>query len=208
MVSVARRGVIAAGAVVAAVALVSCSEETGGTPQTPGAQTSEQQAVPPVASPLSADQYLGKPCDLIARSEVKALGSEEQGEPDVDSDMARNLTGPTCTWNTRDGWFDVAVATVHRDKAAENLKGIAGIYAEKAGLAEFQPVEIPGSPGYPAVIAREDVDISGGSCPVYVGIANDLTFIAGMKNRTNPDIACQDAIKVASAVMDTLKKGA
>lgn len=205
MVTGVRPATAAAGACLLSILLASCSDEVGGAPES---SPSKKPPVPTVSEPLNADRYLSRPCDLIGRDSVKELGGQGAGEADVDSELAKNLAGPNCTWDTADGWFDVTVGMVHRDKAADSLKGIAGIYAERDRIAEFKPIEIPGSAGYPAVIARETVNVEGGSCPIYVGISNDLTFIAGMTNRKNPDAACDESVKVAAAVLDTLKKGA
>lgn len=196
-------------AITLAFLVAGCTEETGGSPQTSG-PSQPGTDVPKVANPLDAEPFLTNPCDLVAKSVVSEVGGTGAGKPDVNSDMAKQLGGPGCDWETEGGYFTINIRTVHRDQAAPHLKGIGSIYAAKndPDLIEFRELEIPGHAGYPAVIARNQDDVDDGSCPVRVGIADDLTFIADMINEDNPDAACNEATKVAASVLDTLKKGA
>ncbi|MGH3431491.1 MAG: hypothetical protein ACRDQB_01505, partial [Thermocrispum sp.] len=74
--------------------------------------------------------------------------------------------------------------------------------------ARFGPVEIPGHPGYPAVIKQSERDITVGYCPIFVGVTDDLTMVVAMRHRDQPEQACDGAVTAAASVINTLKQGA
>lgn len=207
-------------ALVTATALASCSDD-GGDPFNPGQNTqlpgttapnAGQPNVPKVANPLNVAPYVDRPCDLVDKATLAEIGEMDPPEPDVDSDMAKRLTGPTCQWDATNGELDVRVSiqTVHSQYAAPNLKGIAGIYGGKeSGLVDYlEPVEIPGHPDYPAVFAGQNTDKEFGGCPLYVGVADDMVFVARVSDRSeSPKDACPATLKVAASVLQTLKTG-
>lgn len=168
--------------------------------------------MPQVQNPLDVSRFLSNPCRLVGPRIISDIGDFDPGEPDVDSDHAKNLLGPGCGWDSKDRTQDISlrIDTVHKAHAGKGLKGIDGVYASKEdGMMDYlQPIEFAGHPGYPAAIAGSQEDIAAGDCTVYVGIANDLVYLASVVNENSPDQACPAAQKVAAAVLDTLKKGA
>lgn len=168
--------------------------------------------VPQVSRPLGASSFLEDPCKLVDNQTLSAFGEFEEGEPDVDSNHAQKLIGPTCVWYGKQDVgraVSVIIDTPHQKYAQPHLRGLAGVYASKesGSLDYLQAVEIDSHPGYPAVIAgnRKDME-EGNRCVVYVGIADDLTIKTSLDGGRDPEEACQVAQKVAAAVLDTLKQ--
>jgi hypothetical protein len=192
-----------------------CDDGTvGGEPTSPPQNGSPPSSpgVPTVADPLDAGPFLSDPCKLVDEATVASIGEFDPGEADVDSPEAKNLTGPSCGWDGKDNFgldLSVTIGTVHQRQAEPKYRGIAGIYGGKeAGLVdEFEPAEVAGHPGYPAAYAWLDGDRERGRCPLYVGIADDLTFTATVQNEDQPDAACPAAQKAAAAVLVSLKRG-
>lgn len=208
----ARTSVVAG---LAALVVAGCSDGGdggGGRPESPAAPpTSQGVQVPPVTTPVDPAPFLGEPCQLIGRDLLSDVGDFEPGEPDVDSDAARNLLGPGCGWRSKDLTQDVSlrIGTVRREKAAEGLKGMAAVYDSKqsGGIDELQPLALEGHPGNPAAVAGKAEDIRRGDCPIEVGIADDLTYIVRFSDMDNPEGACVVAQRLATAVLDTMAKG-
>ncbi len=212
-----RRLVLAFGAAVTITVLASCSDATAGDPSPagqgdgstnadPGVSDSE---VPQVEKPLNAEPYLKRPCDVVAKSVINSVGNMRSGEPDVNSEAAKKLTGPSCGWFSKGNeqvQFSLVFETVHRDNGTG---GIEGVYKGKElGLVDYvKPVEVPGHPGYPAAISGSNGDEQKGECSLAVGITNDLLFSVGFSDWENPQQACPSALKVAASALDTLKKG-
>lgn len=202
--------------VLISVVSAACDDGTvGGEPTSPpqnGSAPPNTPAVPKVADPLDAGPFLSDPCKLVDDATIASIGEFDPGEADVDSPEAKNLIGPSCGWDGKDNFgldLSVEIGTVHQRQAEPKYRGIAGIYGGKeAGLVdEFEPVEIAGHPGYPAAYAWLDGDRERGRCPLYVGIADDLTFTATVQNEDQPDQACPAAQKAAAAVLVSLKRG-
>jgi hypothetical protein len=207
-------------ALLGATVLAGCSDDDGD-PFTTGQNTplpgssvpnAGQPNVPKVASPLNVEPYVDRPCDLVDKATVAEIGDMDSPQPDVDSDMAKRLTGPTCQWDATNGNLDIRVSiqTVHSQYAAPGLKGIAGIYGGKQnGLVDYlEPAEVPGHPGYPAVFAGQNSDKEFGGCPLYVGVADDMVFVARVSDRSEiPQDTCPATLKVAASVLQTLKAG-
>lgn len=207
------------GTILLAVALAGCSDggdgdvfnPPGQTDQPPGTTTSNggQPNVPKVANPLNIEPFLTRPCDLVDDKTVAEIGEMQSPEQDVDSERAKRLVGPNCTWIAKERGPDIGleIHTVHREQGG---LGIGGVYAGYEGgvLDYLKPVEIPGHPGYPAVFAGQDSDKELGVCPLSVGIADDLVIAMRV---TNPDDPSQDTcpatLKVAASVLQTLKAG-
>lgn len=208
--------------VLTAVALAGCSDDGGQDPFNPPGQTDETPGstipnggptnVPKVTNPLNVEPFLTRPCDLVDDKTVAEVGDMDPPEQDVDSERAKRLIGPNCTWIAKERGPDIGleIHTVHRDKAEEGLKGIGGVYAGYEGgvLDYLTPVEIPGHPGYPAVFAGKNSDKELGVCPLSLGVADDLAIAMRV---TNPDDPSQDTcpatLKVAASVLQTLKTG-
>lgn len=210
---------IAAGSVLIASLAAGCSDEADGDGfdfpgdggQSTSAKPSDELEIPKVASPLRADPYLTKPCDLVDEKVLAEIGEMEPPESDVDSERAKRLTGPRCQWDGKDGNLDVSVAIqTPTNKASQaKFKGIAGIYyGHKNGLTDYlEPVDVPGHPGYPAVFAGSNEDKEFGSCPLFVGISDELTIATRVTdNSESPQNRCPATLKVAASVLQTLKK--
>lgn len=212
-----RRIVAACGAALIIGGVTSCSEVTGGSPQPSDQSQAPGQSQPPtddlaVGSPLDIEPFLNRPCDLVGKATVAEFG-KMNAEPDVNSERAKNLTGPLCSWRSddvRQPRFNVAIHVPQSEAAEEHLKGIRGIYAarEDSTTDYFEPVEIPGHPGYPAVITGGEVDKTTGDCPVFFGVTDTLTVVASVTVHGNHPEACKGSLKVAASVLETLKKGA
>ncbi len=212
-----RKVVLALGAAVAITVLTSCSDETGGDPSpagqedgsTNGGSMTRESEVPQVEEPLNAEPYLKRPCDVVAKSVINSVGSMRPGEPDVNSEAAKNLTGPSCGWFSKGNervQFSLVFETVHRDNGTGGIKGV--YKGKELGLVDYvRPVEVPGHPGYPAAISGSSGDEQKGECSLAVGITNELLFSVGFSNWENPQQACPSALKVAASALDTLKKG-
>jgi hypothetical protein len=101
----------------------------------------------------------------------------------------------------------VSIGLPHQKNADPESRGLAGIYgAKESGRIDyFQPVTLSGHSDYPAVIAADRWEIDEGTCPIYIGVANDLTIITNFINETTPEQACSAAQQVAVGVIETLK---
>lgn len=213
------RLVAVAGALLAtSTVLASCSEGDG--PQTSGSASATPSSsagptsieYPRVQTPLDPSPYLDNPCQLVPMRVLNSIAEFREGDPDTDSAAAKKMTGPRCTWLPRDldgPTVGITIGTVRRATADEGYKGLEIEYRSKESgdIDHLQPLAIPGHPGNPAVISGQAVRINNGSCPVTVGLADDLTFTARVIDREDPQGACEGAQKVAAAVLDTLAGG-
>lgn len=191
--------------------LVGCSDETDGEPTPLPAPTNGTRPpargdsdVPKVANPLNADPFLDNPCQLVRKDVVAAVGDMKPGEADIDSDMAKKLTGPSCEWYSKNFGASISLVfhTVHRDNGTGGIKGVYN--GKKSGLIEdFEPTEVH---GYPAAVVPSKTDPES-TCPLEVGITDDLLFVARVTDRDDPVNACSASRKVAESVIETLKKG-
>ena len=213
------RLVAIAGALPAILAvLASCGEDDGprasGSIPAPPSNSAAPSTVeyPKVQTPLDPSPYLDNPCQLVPMSVLNSIAEFREGKPDTDSAAAKKLTGPRCTWLPKDldgATVGITIGTVRRDTADEGFKGIEVEYRSKESgdIDHLQPLAIPGHPGNPAVISGQASRINNGSCPVTVGLADDLTFTVRVIDREDPQGACEGAQKVAAAVLDTLSGG-
>lgn len=211
-------GTVATTAVLVATLLASCSDNNGGVFNPPG-QTGQppgktspnagQPGLPKVANPLNAEPFLARPCDLVDKQTVAEIGDMKPPESDPDSERAKKLVGPNCTWlpKERGPHIGLEIHTVHR-KLGKG--GIDSVYAgHQGGLTDYlKPVEIPGHPGYPAVFAGQDSDKQLGTCPLFLGIADDLVVAMRVTNADEPSQdTCPATLKVAASVLQKLKTG-
>lgn len=196
-------------AIIVTVIFGGCSAETEGAPSAnQPSQGASGSNVPQVEDPLNAEPFLDRPCDLVDRAVLSEIGDLKAGKPDVNSEAAKKLIGPSCNWHSKGSGPDVglAISTVHRDTGTGGIKGVYD--GKEAGLIDrLKPVKIPGNSGYPAAFAGDDYDFESGRCPVTVGITNELAFTASVTSEGNTKEACSAALKVAASVLDTLKKG-
>ncbi|MGH3467540.1 MAG: DUF3558 family protein [Thermocrispum sp.] len=198
------------------VAAAGCSDEVHGSPQSPNQASGSGQAPAPadelaVRNPLNVEPFLRRPCDLVDKQTVDQIG-DLNPTPEVDTQRAKKFTGPLCEWLDEYALAQVAVviSVPHSEAAAEQYKGIRGVYAGNVDdpAARFEAVEIPGHPGYPAVINQTDRDVSKGYCPIYVGVTDALTIIVSARNEEDPPKACDGTVAVTASVLATLKKWA
>lgn len=205
-----------AGLLLVASTVVGCTSDPGdGDPATPtqGGPSSPdggQGNVPKVTNPLDPAPFLSDPCKLVDDSIIAEIGDFQPGEADVSSDAARNLIGPSCSWNNDDysQLISVIIDTVHQKHAEAGFKGLDGVYASHKEGRYLEPVVIEGYPGNPAAFAGEIAKRDNGDCGLKVGIADDLVFDVSVLDENNPANACPVIPKVAGAVLDSLTKGA
>lgn len=200
-----------AGFLLTAGLLTACSDETEGDPTSPAMPSSSgteppvvgEPDIPKVANPLNVDRFLDNPCQLVQKDVVAAVGDMKPGEPDTDSDMAKNLTGPGCKWYSKGSGASLSLVfeTVHRDNGTGGIKGVYN--GKESGLIEdFEPTEVA---GYPAAVVPISSDDPADTCPLSVGISDDLLFVARVTDHGDPDDACAASRKVAESVIETLK---
>nr|WP_231104982.1 DUF3558 domain-containing protein [Haloechinothrix halophila] len=197
--------------------VASCSDRTAGDPSVSGQEGGSTSGdsgagspdVPQVKEPLDAGPYLKRPCDVIANSVINSVGNMRPGEPDVNSDTAKKLTGPSCGWFPKGNervQFSLLFETVHRDNGTGGIKGV--YKGKEVGLTDYvEPVDIPGHAGYPAAFSGSKDDQDKGECSLAVGITNNFLFSVHFTNWENPNQACPSALKVAASALDTLKEG-
>ncbi|KAA9165759.1 DUF3558 domain-containing protein [Amycolatopsis acidicola] len=188
-----------------AAAVSACSSTTDGAPSTStsGASSSAPGSEQPtkVDHPLDPSAYLDKPCDLVPQTLVGQLGFSNPEPTGADSAF-----GPGC------GWIDVR--TSHSRNFNVNIQvlkgkrngGLASVYKTRdAGGYDFaEPTDVS---GYPAAFADTQDRRTEGKCSVYVGIADDLTFSAGVDGYDNAQDSCDAAKRIAAAVITTLQGG-
>lgn len=202
---------VAAAAVLAT--LSGCQEGTAGSPRNPGqTPTDEIPANLKVQHPLNIQPFLRRPCDLIDKKVIAALG-EAEGQPEVDTRRAKSGTGPLCEWDKAvldDTNLAVVIQVPSNEAAEPHLKGIRGIYAANETQSDdyHEPVAIPGHPGYPAVFSGQNYAKEDGNCPLFVGVTDTLTVVVTMDIEDQYEKACEGSLKMAASMIETLKKGA
>lgn len=200
--------------------MTACSGEERGTPRPANTASSgsvapggsESLDYPKVQTPLDPTAYLQNPCELVPAAVLETLAQFDPGEPDVDSPAAQKMIGPRCTWVSSDvggPTIGVSINTVRSELIADGSGGLEAEYRSKANgrIDHLEPVSLPGHPGNPAVIAAQSSELDRGSCPVTVGLSDELTFTVRMIHSADPSAACDGAQKVAAAVLDTLAGG-
>ncbi|QFU90711.1 DUF3558 domain-containing protein [Amycolatopsis sp. YIM 10] len=202
--------------VAVAASLAACSGETGGNPRPVesaesaapgGSSAAPQPGGPKIAVPLDVSRYLGNPCELTPLAKLSAAGYTEPGEPKTEDDVAKVLAGPSCHWSGAEPGvgMTVQVQTGNRDNG---IGGVAGLEKAKQGrqLGFLERTEDVG--GYPAFFAGQSDRRATGSCGLAVGIADDLTFTVTSLGYQGAQDSCDNSVRVAGIVIDTLKGGA
>jgi hypothetical protein len=191
-----------------------CTQQADGNPNptddpgdTAGAEGHPE--VPAVEEPLDVDPFVNRPCDLIVE-DVLVKVDMDPADPDSDPD---NSIGPTCVWlgdrsdakPTDQMGLLIGIPLLIR----EDGDGLAGTYrAYEAGqLAYLEMVEVPGHPEYQAAFSAGDDRRAQGHYPLEVAVADDLALEIQYTNETDPGNAEENALKVAAAVLDALKRG-
>lgn len=192
--------------------LAGCSGQTEGAPSSSGDSQSSSsglpEGVPHVAKPLDVAPFEKRPCALVEKEVIASIGDLGPGKPDVNSQAAKRLIGPSCDWNSDESVESVSVVidTVHRDYGSG---GIKGVYAGKeSGLIKYvDEVTIPGYSGYPAAFSDAKDERDEGEYSLSVGVTDNLLIIVSSADWKHPTDARSSALKVAASVLDTLKTG-
>ncbi|SFI92631.1 MULTISPECIES: DUF3558 domain-containing protein [Amycolatopsis] len=193
---------ITTGIVALSLALLSgCSQPQAGNPAPSPTSSGAASAAPRVSNPLDPSAYVGRPCDLVPPQLVSQLGFSDPTPTDADSPF-----GPGC------GWIDVSGAKPKNLSVGlqilrgERNGGLSAVYRTRdaGGYAYADPTDLS---GYPAVFADTQDRRAQGKCSVYVGIADDLTFSAGVDGYSGQQDSCAAAEQVAAAVITTLQGG-
>jgi hypothetical protein len=193
---------LAAGAFTALTLLTACTGKTG-TGTTSGsaspAPTGEatDNGAPKVPAPLNADGVLADPCSALSAAQQDEIGMVKPGEGD------QGPTGPECRWKS----VSSSLNSVEVSPFTANKNGLSDIYAQKAGSAYFEPLTVA---GYPAVSTDVSDLRSGGDCPLWVGVSDQLAVVVTAqlgegKNQTTPCVVAQ---KVAEAMIRHLRGAA
>jgi hypothetical protein len=204
---------VIAGAVAMSVVLGGCSKTANGTAvpeQTTTTKSSDSSTVPSepsptndygapkVSVPLDATKYLTQPCAALTPAQLQAFNLPVQGEPDLDSAVAKTV-GPSCLWRNSDiaSRAGVSFITGNRNGLADTYRG------HKQGQFEGYWIETAVD-GYPAVFTDGTDGRSSGRCGITVGISDTLAFGVSNQDRTK-EKSCDRAKHVAEAVVKTLK---
>jgi hypothetical protein len=125
------------------------------------------------------------------------LGTAPQGEPDSTAGF-----GPSCNWH--------ADATVSVSYITQAHQGLSAVYQNTKPKVTLWPV-LPLIQGFPAVgFADKLGERAGDICTVSVGIADDLSFNAGLvlsPAKTGKADPC-DLARVADMVVTNLRQKA
>jgi hypothetical protein len=195
---------------VLAVALTAgCATEAPGQPVPTTADATSSQPTsssptdkaPPINSPeLDLASYEHRVCDLLTLEQLAPFAIHQPGTP------KDGQAGPSCTWNPSKSSQG---ARVDLDILSKSQGGWEGVYDRRGRFTFFE--EAGEINGYPAV--HRDVASNGtkGICATTVGVRQDLVFDVGVfvNGLDSPEYkkACSVSDRVASAVIDTLKKG-
>lgn len=181
---------------VAIIGLASaCTTATAGQPASP--TTTSDHSVPTVDNPLNASRFLTAPCEVLSAEQRTQFKADSSGEPHT-TDSAAQGSGPYCDWTTvrgTDSLFSVGFVT-------KNSHGLSDLYRGRKQFAYFEKTEVD---GYPGVFADAGDGRAGGSCQVFVGISDSLTFRSVEIGRLDAAGSCGRAVDIARAVLMTLK---
>lgn len=196
--------------VVVAGLLVGCSTRTAGTatpatdaqgtdqPETSSQDAPPEDGAPEVEDPLEASRFEDNPC--------LALDAAQRGNLALDTGTpVRATLGKACLWENESTRSQVQITFY--SKAEDGLS--AQYRAQDDGKwAYFE--ELPAVDGFPAV-ARDITDNrENGTCPVVVGISDELAFETDLrlpKADIGTDDPCDVAAEVAGMAVKTIKTG-
>lgn len=188
---------------VAALALLTACNGKTGTGTTSGSASpapsspASDHGAPAVPAPLKTDGILADPCSALSTAQQDDIGMVKPGT------STQGQTGPDCTWKSTASESNV----VSVSPLTANKNGLSDIYAHKTANAYFEPLTVA---GYPAVSTNVSDLRSGGDCPLWVGVTDELVVavtaqIGTGANKTKP---CSVAEKVAEAMIQHLKGAA
>lgn len=193
-----------------AAVLVGCSSgAVPGTPTSGGASASSAPAsateapgdAPKVPNPLPASALNGNPCDAALTSDQVTgfIGTTKSPQSrEIDS-------GPACTWFSVDG-VSGQINVYYNTKVGDGLN--AAYQNARPNADRWEPTTVQ---GYPAVAYTQKGmgQSTTGTCNVFVGIRDDLTFGVGLTVGDNARArgvdSCAGANKVANAVLTNIK---
>ena len=196
---------------VVATLLVGCSTRTAGnaTPATDDVQGTDQpetssqtepdDGAPKVEDPLDASKYEDNPCLALDATQSDELGFGSSGSP-VDATL-----GKACLWENESTRGQVQITFY-----SEIEDGLSSQYrAQDDGKwAYFE--ELPAIDGFPAV-ARDITDNRhNGTCPVAVGLSDELMFEVDLRlpeESIGNDEPCEAAAEAAGMGVQTMKNG-
>jgi hypothetical protein len=186
-------GVIAAGSV---IVLAGCGLGANAPPEP--VQPSPTQAtspIPPVKNPRDVTALARRPCELLTPQQAKGFDLDL---PPRQYDAALGDVG--CEWTTttreRETIRTVAISTFTNNPTLEVA------YSKQQGLPFFELTEIA---GYPAIVARTNVDIPSCDIDVKAAERQSVTVIYDSKEfDNNPQQACEVGKQVAAAVLMNL----
>jgi hypothetical protein len=131
------------------------------------------------------------------------LGYTDPGVPNTTSRTAQT-GGPSCDWLMPDS-SKTAHVGIQRASSGQNNGGVAKIVSLNGSLYGF--VELTSVAGYPAAYADSSDRRSRGTCYMYVGITDDLTFSVSDDRYQGQQDSCGTVQQLAAQVIGTLKGG-
>ncbi|HEY2061081.1 MAG TPA: DUF3558 domain-containing protein [Amycolatopsis sp.] len=190
---------------VVATLVAGCSGQTGtAVPASPASSTGLRFGAPPVPAPLDPTPLETDPCAAMTPVQVASLGAPFKNEESKPADPL----GPACSWSfaTEDGRSSTTGAVFTGDPSHGGISGLYG-RQQMGGLTKFQPFT---ANGYPGVIYDAASNTPPGSCPLAIGLRNDLTYTISvdLDGLDHPFAdACELGKKVAGFVIQYLQKG-
>ncbi|MCK2243445.1 MULTISPECIES: DUF3558 domain-containing protein [unclassified Crossiella] len=184
------------------LALAGCG---GGAPdptQTTSAatSTSKQSLAPPINSPVSADAFKTRPCDLLTPAQRETVGATRAPETED------SVLGPACTWHAKDVTEDVEVAATLYTKP-EAVKW-ERFFELKDQNPFFEPAgELAGTP---AVHTHDEKKAERGGCTTQLGLNKDLMMDVSVNlPPRSPDYKtpCKVSDRMATFVIQNLRAG-
>lgn len=193
---------ITAGALAALALLAACDDKTGtGTASGSASPAPTSQAdgngAPRVPAPLKTDGILADPCSALSTSQQDDIGMVKPGK------ATQGPTGPDCSWSSTAAESN----KVSISPFTANKNGLSDIYSQKSASAYFEPTTVA---GYPAVSTNVSDLRSGGNCPLWVGVTDQLVVVVIAQIATGPNKAqpCVVAEKTATAMIQHLQGAA
>ncbi|MCK2242733.1 MULTISPECIES: DUF3558 domain-containing protein [unclassified Crossiella] len=184
------------------LALAGCG---GGAPdptQTTSAptSTSKQSLAPPINSPLSAEAYKDRPCDLLTPAQRAVVGATKSPKTED------TVLGPGCVWYPKDVSEDVEVAaTLYTKPDAVKWERF---FELKDRNPFFEPAgELAGTP---AAHTNNEKTAERGGCTTNLGLSKDLMMDVSVNlPLKSPDYKtpCKVSDRMATFVIQNLRAG-
>ncbi len=151
-----------------------------------------------MAEPLDASRFLADPCAVLTSAQLARFQVSRPGKPDTESEIAKRV-GPLCSWraDTEDA------GSIGVTWQVGNKNGLADLYRIRDRYEYFNPTTVD---GYPAVFKDSSDYRAEGVCKVSVGVSDSLTFTADEHGALDAQGACDRVVRIAAAVLTTLKE--